>query len=181
MRDGHSCRTLPLDSVGGDVSRLTNTAGEACSGGAQEILPIFANTRVTSWGGNQRLCIPKGAGAEAATAERMGRAARSARAARAAARAARAARISGLWLEPQPRCSWSGAEAKASAPNAHMRNAASSKYLDRTGTGLQGLQIAGTMRQWRYARDCVVSHVATARDERGVSCECGHLWCDVPA
>ena len=66
------------------MSRLTNTAGEACSGGAQEILPIFANTRVTSWGGNQRLCIPKGAGAEAATAERMGRAARVARAARAA-------------------------------------------------------------------------------------------------
>ena len=63
------------------MSRLTNTAGEACSGGAQEILPIFANTRVTSWGGNQRLCIPKGAGAEAATAERMGRAARSARSA----------------------------------------------------------------------------------------------------
>ena len=44
-----------------------------------------------------------------------------------------------------------------------------SKYLDRAGTGLQGLQIAGAMRQWRCARDCVVSHAATARAERGVS------------
>ena len=44
-----------------------------------------------------------------------------------------------------------------------------SKYLDRAGTGLQGLQIAGAMRQWRCARDCVVSHAATARAKCGVS------------